>query len=194
MEEQLEVHFYDYGRMKKLLKDFDPELRKAMDREIRGFLKPLASEAKGLIPAQPPLRNWAREPLKADSRWGHWRRWDASQIASGINVRQGGKRFKGRAVVSMWRLNNRNAAGAIYELTGRSSSGKTPQGKAFVAGIERKGGHTNRTGEGKAGGRLIWRVYEDAGGDRKVAARVYEIATQYEQRLERAINERRRLS
>lgn len=193
MQEALEVHFYDYNKVKKLLKDFDPELRKAMDREIRGFLKPLAAEAKGLVPALPPLSNWARQPKTSNSDWGGFRRWDAGQIKAGINVRQGGKRLRGRATVAMWRLNNRNSAGNIYELAGRASSGKTPQGKAFIAGIIERGGETRHTGEGKRGGRLIWRVYEDAGGDREVARQVYETANRYERMLDRAVNEQGRL-
>lgn len=193
MEEKIQISFVDYNRMKRILKDFDPELRKAMDREIRGFLKPLAAEAKGAIPPAPPLSNWARQPASGSSKWGNFRRWDRSQIESGISVRQGGKRFKGRATVSMWRLTNRNSAGAIYELAGRSSSGKTPQGKAFIAGVNAAGGHPVSTGEGKPGGRLIWRIYERAGGDKVVAKRVFETANKYEQRLERALNERGRL-
>jgi hypothetical protein len=195
MEVKYDVHFYDYNRMKKILKDFDPELRKAMDREIRGFLKPLAAEARGIVPARAPVSNWGREPLtiNPEKSWSGYRRWDAAQVASGISVRQGGKRFRGRATVSMWRLTNRNAAGAIYELAGRRSRENTPQGEAFIRGIEASKGHTNRTSEGKPGGRLIWRVYERAGGDRVVAKRVIDIAERYEQMLERAVNERGRL-
>jgi hypothetical protein len=195
MEENLEDRFYDYNRMKKILKDFDPQLRKAMDREIRDFLKPLASEAKGLIPAASPLSGWAfRQPIKSDSKWGGYRRWDASHIASGINVRQGGKRFKGRAVVAMWRLNNRDAAGAIYELAGRKSRRQNAARQSLHRRYRRQGGHAVQTGQGKPGGPLRSGVSDQrAGGDRQVAKRVYAIADKYQAMLERAVNERGRL-
>lgn len=192
MEANLEVHFYDYNRMKKILKDFDPELRKAMDREIRGFLKPLAKDAKGILPPMSPMSNWARKPVSSDADWAK-RRWDETAIKAGISVRQGGARSKGSATTSMWRLINRSPAGSIYELAGNRRASETPQGQAFIARIEKVGGETVRTSRGKPGGRLIWKAYEKAGGDAAITRQVYEIARRYEQMLVRAVNERGRL-
>lgn len=173
------VVFYGYNDFKKLLKEFDPELRKAMDREIRDSLKPLAKQAQSLVPAA-PLRNWTLNPQNpSDKGWKGYRVWDPENVRKGIVIRQGGKRFRGRATVSMWRFANRNAAGSIYELAGRASGGKTPQGRAFIRNLNAKSGRASR---------LIWRVWDDENAEGKIERHVFKTVNEYEAKLQQGLN------
>jgi len=167
----VKVALNGYNQFKKELKLADPELRKAMDREIRGFLKPIASRAKGLVPGT-VMRNW-KKPMRsrADSRWGE-RAWDQSTVQKGIVVRQGGQRAFGSQYSSAWSLQNRSAAGAIYETAGKRSGGHGVSGIAFVSAIMAAGGRPSR---------LIYRAWDDAGGEKKISTEVVKIIEKYEQ-------------
>lgn len=179
MAEETTVVFYGYNEFKKLLKEFDPELRKAMDKEIRDSLKPLANKARTLVPAA-PLSNWTKPPEHAGDRsWKGYRVWDPENVRKGIVIRQGGKRFQGRATVSMWRFANRNAAGSIFELAGRASQGKTPQGRAFIRNLNANAGKASR---------LIWRVWDEENAEKKIENHVFKMVNEYESRLQQGLN------
>lgn len=168
-----------YNEFKKLLKDFDPALRKAMDAEIRGFLKPVAQHAKTMVPST-VMRNWRkpkhprRDARGHPSRWSE-RAWDQSDVVRGIVVRQGGKRRKGSAESTVWKIQNKSAAGAIYETAGKRSGGHSPAGVAFVSAITLRGGRPSR---------LIWRAWDQAGGDEKITKNVIGIISRYENELQ----------
>jgi hypothetical protein len=174
----IKVVFYGYNDFKKLLKEFDPELRKAMDKEIRDSLKPLASKARGLVPIA-PLSNWTRPPEHvSDDSWKGYRVWDPENVRKGIVIRQGGKRFRGRATISMWRFANRNAAGSIYELAGRRG-GKTPQGRAFIRNLNNAGGKASR---------LIWHVWDQENAEGKIEKNVFKTVNEYERKLQEGLD------
>ena len=175
MADEITVVFYGYNDFKKLLKEFDPELRKAMDKEIRDSLKPLARRAQGIVPSA-PLSNWTKPPEHpGDKSWKGYRVWDPENVRKGIVVRQGGKRKRGSSTVSMWRFANRNSAGSIYELAGRASSGKTPQGRAFIRNLN--------AAQGKAS-RLIWRVWSKENAENKIENHVFKTVNEYERKLQ----------
>ena len=47
--------------LRKALRNFAPELGKETQKEIATALKPIVKEARGFIPSQSPLSNWAKE-------------------------------------------------------------------------------------------------------------------------------------
>lgn len=176
---QSRVVLNGYNEFKKELKKFDPALRKAMDAEIRAFLTPVSKLAKTYVPAT-VMRNW-RKPksrrMNADGYMSRWteRAWDQAEVIKGIVVRQGGKRRKGTAESTVWKIQNKSAAGAIYETAGKKSGGHGPSGVAFVSAITLRGGRPSR---------LIWRAWDQSGGNNRIVGNVIEIIGRYENELQ----------
>ena len=171
---KLESSLKGYNDFKKQLKEFDPELRKAMDREIRVVLKPLATRAAAFVPDK-PLSGWRTGSGRgADNGERKLPNWDASAVRKGIKVRQGGRRSRGNATQSAWKIVNMDGAGAAFELAGKKG-GRTASGRYLVSGL--------RFYHGKAS-RLIWRAWDEADGERKVTNEVLGIVKLYESKLE----------
>ena len=173
--DNLTIELLGYKQFIKVLKDADPEVRKAMDKEIRSFLNPVSSLAKSYVPAR-VLSGW--EPDK-ENKWKD-KAWNASEVKAKIRVRQGGKRERGSKSSSAWRIENMNAAGAIYELAGLKSQGKTPQGQTFVRMLQDRGGSPSR---------LIWRAWDEKGGKTVITRGVEGIIEHYQHELQRKLNE-----
>lgn len=174
----LDTTVYGYNDLKKELKAFDPALRKAMDQEIRGTMTGIVAKARGMVPNQ-PLSGWR---TGGNGEWSSRLGWDPSGVKSGIVIRQGGKRSKGSATSSAWRIQNgggkKTAAGAVYELAGRKSSGDSPAGKQFISALTAAGGRPSR---------LIWRAWDESGGQDRVAKEILGIVKVYETMLEQKI-------
>lgn len=164
-----------YNDFKKRLKEFDPELRRAMDREIRAVLKPVATKAQSYVPER-PLSGWR---LGSD-RVGTARMpdWDQGEVRKNIKVRQGGKRSRGNATQSAWKISNLSAAGSVLELAGKVKTGNPPMGHVFIKALTLYHGKASR---------LIWRAWDEAGGEKKITAEVFGIVELYESKLEREL-------
>jgi len=169
-----------YNDFKKQLKEFDPELKRAMDREIRRYLKPVITDAKSLVPGL-PLSGWRTGSGRgASNQSGALPNYDPDAIRKGVVLRQGQKRKRkpGEAVVSAWELRNMDGAGAAFEGAGRRG-GRSEQGRRFIAALTLYHGKFPR---------LLWRAWGNAGGDRKINADVLAIVKLYESKLERGLN------
>lgn len=185
LDVDLRFDLYDYNRFKKLLKQIDPDMRKMMDREIRAFAKPVTANAKGFVP-ESPMRNWARPggwvqkriSSKTGAPYDHDLSFSKSEVVRGIAIRQGGKRNHGSAYTTVWWIQNKSAAGSVYEIAGRKQKSETPQARAFVANLNR---------EGKAS-RLIWRAVDGVGGQRKLNRDIAEVIHRYESELQARLN------
>lgn len=162
-----------YTDFKKRLKEFDPELRRAMDREIRGTLKPIASAAQAMVPER-PLSGWriGSDRGKGPSQFPDW---DAANVRKGIKVRQGGRRKIGNATQSTWRIRNLDAGGAVFELAGRRSTGNGISGPFMISALSLYHGRPMR---------LIWAAWDQAGGAKTITRDVTEIIRAYESKLE----------
>jgi hypothetical protein len=178
-EINFDVTVKDYAKFKKELKAFSPELRREMDREIRSNLTPIATLAKSYVP-ETVMRNW-RRPSKprSDNKWSTSIAWDASEVKKGITVRQGGKRARGNAVQSAWRITNRAGAGVVYELAGSQSEGEGPHGAQFVRNIRNVGGMKTS--------RLIWRAWDESRGEEQISQDIKAIVEKYEAILQASI-------
>ena len=98
----------------KLIRKFDPELNKAMNKEIKAAMIPIRDEARGYVADPFPgyLRNWAK-PNK-----GQFPEYDANTIRKGIIYRQGATKANNKGYVSMYYVRNSSPAGGIYEIAG----------------------------------------------------------------------------
>lgn len=113
----------------KVLRRVDPELRKSTIRQMKLSAKPLVVEAKSLFPATSPL-----------SGWGNWRGgYDGGTVRKGVKVAFKGnvKRGSQSNVIPLLTLRQVSAAGAIFDIAGRKSSGNSPSGRAFIARLDR---------------------------------------------------------
>lgn len=165
--------------LRKEMREFAPDLLKAMDKEILKQTNIIKKKAQVEAPPTPPLSGWrdtaAENPT--GQRNGGWPAYQGSEVKRGIRVKQGRKRKRGSLYSNLKIIVNLDAAGNIFELAGRKSSGKTPTGRAMIAALNRKYGRASR---------VVWRAV-DAGRDPVTR----EIADVYE-RYEKLLNARLR--
>ena len=126
------------------LKAFDKNLARRTDKKINDAAREVAKLGQSLVDPQ-GLSGWQRQlpgGTGATRRAGY----DPALIAKGIKVkrRRQKKRSNGE-VRSFVVVANTTAAGAIWEVAGRKSDGKTPAGRAMVRNIRNRGGAASRT-------------------------------------------------
>ena len=139
--------------LRKALRNFAPELGKETQKEIASYLKPIVKEARGFIPSQSPLSNWAREG-------GKFPVFNASIVKRGIGYKTTPSKANRRGFRALAQIRNRSAAGAIYETAGRRSPGTKSSSRPNFA--EAMG---PLTGTSKDRGRLIFRAFENDKGN-----------------------------
>jgi hypothetical protein len=147
MPAQFTVKAADLKVLLAELKNVDPGLRKALQKEMRDDLKPIVTGLAGKIPKQSPLSGFG-----ANAQAGTAYRWGA---VGGSVITPLGKRAKRRGfypVVSMkFRTRGSGKAGfEILELAGSVNKGKDRKGMTYrgnnlvqglkTAGYEVKGG------------------------------------------------------
>lgn len=169
------VVLYGYNDFKKKLKAADADLRKAMDKEIKSFITPVSALAKTYVPSV-AMRNWKSG---GKGEWSDRLGWDQATVQKNIIVRQGGKRSKGSATSAAWRIQNRSAAGSVYELAGKKSKGSGTAGISFINSITLRGGRPSR---------LIWRAWDAKGGEQAVTRAVLETIHKFENQLQRELD------
>lgn len=114
----------------------DKSLRRAVGKQIRSAAAPLQAGARSKLPDS-PLSNWTT------GRYAY----DAGAARSGVIIKLGGGRgpsggggvIGSASVIPLVTMQQKNAGGAVYDMAGRRSSGKSPQGRAFIAGLNRSG-------------------------------------------------------
>lgn len=137
-------------KLRKALKQYEPDLAKATTKELGNLLKPIAAKARGYMPAESPLSGWAE---RADGK-GKFPTYNPSIAKKGITYKTSPSRPNNRGWRSLVSLLNKSAAGAIYETAGR----KNPGGNFSP----RLGGDPK--GQGKLQGRGIFRAWNEDQG------------------------------
>jgi hypothetical protein len=165
------VEFAGVNNLRKALKEYAPDLDKALKKELAALAKPVVTKARGYAPAVAPLTNWGREG-------GRFPNYDGAKVKAGISFSTAKSRKNNRGFSSSVRIVNRTAAGAIYETAGRKNPFGQPwvgtkgtagkryshsrnkyAGRDFIAAM---GGEMKGKGEDK--GRLIYRAWEEDQG------------------------------
>jgi hypothetical protein len=140
--------------LRKALRKFAPDLAKETRKEIAGILKPITARAKGYVVAPAPLSGWEKRPNST----GRFPQFDASEVKRGIGYKTTPSRPNAKGFVALAQINNKSAAGAIYETAGRNTAGGNfvPRLKPLV--------------ESPAGkGRMIYKAWEENQGKATVA-------------------------
>ena len=138
----------------RALKKIDPEMSKEIVKAMKKPGMVIAKQARTFV-----------SPVGL-SNWGNWRGgYDAGRVKRKIQPKVvASKRKGGRG--ALLRVVNQDAAGAIWEMAGRKSSGTSLQSQAFIRNIRERGGPANR---------LIYRAWDStdqAGTQEEVRAAV----------------------
>lgn len=161
--------------LRKSLRQFSPDLAKALPKEIAAALKPITRTAKGYLPDDGEvLSGWlARENSQA-----RFPSYSARLVKSGIGYKTTPSKPNRRGFRSLARVFNKTAAGAIYETMGR----KTPSSR-FVQNQTGKFGSSMK-GDGKMEGRALFRAYDENNGKAReaVLAAIQSAANKLNQR------------
>ena len=137
-------------KLRKALKQYEPDLAKATTKELGNLLKPIAAKARGYMPAESPLSGWSARSFNE----GRFPTYNPSIAKKGITYKTSPSRPNNRGWRSLVSLLNKSAAGAIYETAGR----KNPGGNFSP----RLGGYPK--GDGKMQGRGIFRAWNEDQG------------------------------
>jgi hypothetical protein len=99
--------------LRKALKQFAPDLAKETQKEIGNLLKPITAKARGFMPSTSPLSGWAKE--------GNWRgrNYSAFEAKRGIGYKTTPSKPDNKGFRALARIENKSAAGKIYEWSGR---------------------------------------------------------------------------
>ena len=124
--EGLAEMFRDLGRI-------DPELRKAAVRRVYDAGKMIQADARSRIPTTPPMSGWSRRR----GQRGKWN-WSPRQSRSRIRLKVSTGTAK-RDEIRLLRVIQSDAAGSIYDMAGRKTSGRTPNGQQFIRNLNRRG-------------------------------------------------------
>jgi hypothetical protein len=100
--------------LRKALRDFAPDLAKETQKEIGNLLKPIVTKARGYIPSSAPLSGWGKAATT-----GKFPRYSASEAKRGIGYKTTPSKPNRKGFRSLASINNKSAAGAIYETAGR---------------------------------------------------------------------------
>jgi len=111
--------------LRKALNQYAPDLAKELTRELGVILKPIVNDARGYVPISAPMRGW-KPPM--NSRGGSFPRYNAVEIRRGIVYKTTPSKPNSKGFTNLIRIQNKSAAGAIYETAGR----KNGQGQTWV--------------------------------------------------------------
>ena len=150
-------------KLRKALKQYEPDLAKETTKELGLLLKPIAAKARGYMPAESPLSGWAARSFNE----GRFPTYNPTIAKRGITYKTSPSRPNYRGWRSLVSLLNKSAAGAIYETAGRKNAGGNFS--------PRLGGDVK--GQGKLQGRGIFRAWnEDQGKTQGAVIKALESA------------------
>jgi len=146
--------------LRKSLRQFSPDLAKALPKEVAAALKPITKSARGYLPDDGQvLSGWlARENTQA-----RFPSYTARIAKAGIGYKTTPSKPNRRGFRSLARVFNKSAAGAIYETMGR----KTPTSRFVQNQMAKSAGQMK--GKDKMEGRALFRAYEENNGKAREA-------------------------
>lgn len=123
-------------KLRKALRKFEPDLAKMTTKEMAAALKPITNKARGYMPANSQmLSGWtsASSSLETTS-YRHFPKYDQTEAKRGVKYSTSPSKPNNRGFVSLARIINTSAGGAIYETSGR----KNPYGQPSQASTRGK--------------------------------------------------------
>ena len=146
---EINVDFYGLRTFRTALARVAPDLAEELKRTTKEPMSKVYNSARRLVPLADVPSGWKR---KGSGVWSdrNQKGWDNTKVRNGIRLKAGKRGLSG--VTPLWQITNESPAGAIYEFA--ASPATLPQGVSFVRKINRQ-----------RPSRLIWRAWDEAGGD-----------------------------
>jgi hypothetical protein len=146
--------------LRKSLRQFTPDLAKALPKEIGAALKPITKSARGYLPDQGQvLSGWLPRQMSEAT----FPAYDPRVVKSGIGYKTTPSKPNSKGFRSLARVFNKSRAGAIYDIMGRNKPDSP-----FVVNQRTKAGAVMR-GKGQMSGHALYRAYEENNGKARVA-------------------------
>jgi hypothetical protein len=122
--------------LRKALREFEPDLAKATTKQMAAALKPITNKARGFLPSNGSmLSGWTTEASSTETtKYRHFPKYDQAEAIRGVKYSTSPSRPNKRGFVSLARIINASAGGAIYETAGR----KNPSGQPSQASTRGK--------------------------------------------------------
>lgn len=123
-------------KLRKALRKFEPDLAKAQTKEMAAALKPITNKARGFMPANGSmLSGWTSASSSEDTtNYRHFPKYDQTEAKRGVKYSTAPSRPNKRGFVSLARIMNTSAGGAIYETAGRKNASGQPS-QASTRGV-----------------------------------------------------------
>ena len=121
----------------RTLRRVDPELRKTTIRRMKLAAKPMQAEAKKLFPDASPLSGWGSWTGRSGNRITGPEGYDGGMVRKGVKVAFKGSKARNSDTIPLLTLRQTSAAGVIFDIAGRKSSGNSPSGRAMIARLDR---------------------------------------------------------
>jgi hypothetical protein len=142
---------------KRALREFAPDLKRQVDKEARSFLNVMVRDARGFVPATGDmLSGWQihskGKKITAQTSAFSTRAFpmfQASEIKAGLVRKIGGFKTNKQGFKAEYALQNKSAAGAIYETAGRVNQDGLPWGGPKASPTDRKVSHSRNPKAGK---------------------------------------------
>jgi hypothetical protein len=122
--------------LRKALKKFEPDLAKATTKQMAAALKPITNKARGFMPATGSmLSGWTSASSSTEStNYRHFPKYDQTEAKRGVKYSTSPSKPNKRGFVSLARIVNTSAGGAIYETAGRKNANGQPS-QASTRGV-----------------------------------------------------------
>lgn len=128
--------------LRKALRKFEPDLAKKTTKEMAAALKPITNKARGFMPANASmLSGWTSASSSAETtNYRQFPKYDQTEAKRGVKYSTAPSKPNKRGFVSLARIINSSAGGAIYETAGRKSPSGQPAGGKTTGWSGRKFG------------------------------------------------------
>jgi hypothetical protein len=114
--------------LRKAIKKFEPDLAKMTTKEMAAALKPITNKARGFMPSNSQmLSGWTSASSSGETtNYRHFPKYDQTEARRGVKYSTTPSRPNRSGFVSLARILNTSAGGAIYETAGRKSPNGQP--------------------------------------------------------------------
>jgi hypothetical protein len=120
----------------RALKEYTPDLAKKTKKELGNILQPMTTKARGYMPANGQmLSGWTKSSSSTETtNYRHFPKYDATTAKRGVNYSVSPSQPNKSGFVSLARIVNASAGGAIYETAGRKSGANGQPTQASTRG------------------------------------------------------------
>jgi hypothetical protein len=117
-------------KLRKALRQFEPDLAKKTTKEMAAALKPITNKARGFMPSNSQmLSGWTSASSSIETtNYREFPKYDQTEAKRGVKYSTAPSRPNKRGFVSLARIMNTSAGGAIYETAGRLNVEGRPSG------------------------------------------------------------------